>query len=109
MLNPIPWYKSPVYVSGATTIISTLAVLFPKAGAALGLTSPDLVNTTVNAIFEVIALVAGTVTTIARARSSVQPIAVSQISADAQKTPQTQAAQNLHDQLVATKVAGDPK
>jgi hypothetical protein len=113
MLNPIPWYKSPVYVSGATTVVSTLIVLFPKAGAALGLTSPDLINTTVNAVFEVIALVAGLITTIARSRSSVQPIAVSQTSADAQKTPQSQAAQNMHDQLAAAKVppppTGDPK
>jgi hypothetical protein len=113
MLNPIPWYKSPVYVSGATTIVSTLIVLFPKAGAALGLTSPELINTTVNAVFEVIGLAAGLVTVIARGRSSVQPIAVSQASADAQKTPQSQAAQNTHDELIAAKVppapTGDPK
>ena len=113
MLNPIPWYKSPVYVSGAATVVSTLAVLFPKAGAALGLTSPDLVNTTVNAVFEVIALVAGAVTTVSRARSPVQPIAVSQAAADAAKTPATQAAQDRHDALIAEKVpptaTGDSK
>jgi hypothetical protein len=113
MLNPIPWYKSPVYISGATTIVSSLVVLVPKAGAALGLTSPELINTAVNAVFEVITLVAGAVTAIARGRSSVQPITVSQASADAQKTPQSQAAQNTHDQLIAAKVppapAGDPK
>jgi hypothetical protein len=113
MLNPIPWYRSPVYISGATTIVSTLVVLAPKLGAALGLTSPELINTAVNAVFEVIGLISGSVTVWARGRSSVQPIAVSQASADAQKTPQTQAAQDHHDELIAAKVppapTGDPK
>src|SRR5271155_717257 len=100
MLNPIPWYKSPTFVSATVTIVSSLVVLVPKAGVILGLTSPDSINVAVNALFEMITLIAGAVTAISRGKSTVQPITTTQAAADAQKTPQSQAMQDIHDTQV---------
>lgn len=85
-VGALPWYKSSVYIGAVVTTLSTLAVLAPKAAAALGLTSPDAINATVNSVFEVITLVAGVFTGIQRARSTVQPLTATASAAEAHPT-----------------------
>lgn len=87
-MNPIPWYKSPVYIGAVVTVLSTLASLAPKLFALVGLTSPEAINTAVQAGFQVIALLAGIFTAVKRQTSPIQPLTISQKSADA-KTPST--------------------
>ena len=105
MLNPIPWYKSPVQVAQVATAISALIAVFPRVGNWLGLTSPTAVNDAVTAVFGVIALVAPVVGTVLRAKSPIQPLTLTQTSADAKITPETAAATG---QFNAYKTASTP-
>lgn len=101
-MNPIPWYKSPVQISLITTIVSGLISLFPKLGAALGITSSDAGNI-VTQVFGAIAVLAPIVGTIFRAKSPVQPLTLTASSAAAQVTPASQAATDIHNAEQAKK------
>jgi hypothetical protein len=90
-MNAIPWYKSPVYIGAVITILSTLLSLLPKVAAALGLTDPDAISTTVNSGFQVIALIAGVFTAVKRQTSTIQPLTLTKQAAS-DKTAEIQAS-----------------
>lgn len=79
----LPWYRSPTYIGAVVTVLSTLASLAPKLFAAVGLTDPAMINTAVQAGFQVIALIAGIFTAVARAKSTVQPLTATKAGAEA--------------------------
>jgi len=81
-MNALPFYKSPVYIGAIVTILSTLASLAPKTFTALGLTSPDAISHTVDTVFQLIALGAGAFTAYKRSSSTIQPLTLTQASAD---------------------------
>jgi hypothetical protein len=87
----IPWFKSPQTIGLITTFVAAAVALFPKAGIALGLTSPGAISTAVSNVAGVIALLAPLVGTIFRVNSDVQPITLTQAAAD--NHPATVAAQ----------------
>lgn len=91
MNSAIPWYKSPQTIGLITTFIAAAVALFPKAGVALGLTSPTAISTAVSNVAGLIALVAPVVGTVFRVNSTEQPITLTQASADAH--PATVAAE----------------
>jgi hypothetical protein len=82
-IGAIPWYKSPVMIGAVVTVLSTILGLTPKLAAALGLTSPGAIQTTVDAAFQMIALVAAIVVAIKRQGSTLQPLTLTQAGADA--------------------------
>lgn len=90
-VGAIPWYKSPVQISLVVTILSAVVAAFPKLGQALGLTAPGTIETAVQNVFAVIAFVAPLVGSRLRANSTVQPLTLTEASAEAH--PATIAAQ----------------
>ena len=82
-MNAIPWYKSPQTIGLVTTAVSALIALFPKIGPAIGINSAADISTVVTNIFGTIAILAPIVGTIVRAKSTVQPITLTQSQADA--------------------------
>jgi hypothetical protein len=66
-LDAIPWYKSAQQIGLVTTAISAIIAMFPKAGQLLGLSSPTDVSI---------------IGTFIRARSTVQPLTLTQSGAD---------------------------
>jgi hypothetical protein len=91
MAAAIPFYKSPQTLGLITTFVAAAVALFPKAGAALGLTSPTAISTAVSNVAGVIALLAPVVGTIFRVNTAEQPITLTQAAADVH--PATIAAQ----------------
>jgi hypothetical protein len=87
----IPWYKSPQTIGLITTFVAAAIALFPKAGVLLGLTSPNEIQTAVSNAAGVVAVIAPFIGTIVRAKSTVQPITLTQAQAD--NHPVTLAAQ----------------
>jgi hypothetical protein len=81
-VGAVPWYTSPVYIGALVTVISTLATLAPKAANALGLTTPGAIQTSVQNVFGVIALLSGIFTALKRQSSTVQPLTLTQAQAD---------------------------
>lgn len=81
-LDALVWYKSPQQIGLVTTAISALIAVFPKLGQLLGWSSPGDVANGVTAIFGVIAVIAPVVGTFIRARSTVQPLTLTQAGAD---------------------------
>lgn len=81
-LDAIPWYSSPVQIAQVTSAVSALIALFPKLGQALGWTSPSDISTGVTTIFGVIATAAAIYGSIKRASSPIQPLTLTQTSAD---------------------------
>jgi hypothetical protein len=81
-LDAIPWYKSPQQIGLVTTAVSAFIALFPKVGQLLGWSSPSDISNGVTAVFGVIALVAPIVGTFIRAKSTVQPLTLTQAGAD---------------------------
>lgn len=82
MAAAIPWYKSPQTIGLITTFVAAAVALFPKAGAALGLTSPGAISTAVSNVAGVIALIAPVIGTIVRAKSTEQPITLTEAGAE---------------------------
>jgi hypothetical protein len=82
-MNAIPWYKSPVYIGIITSIISQIVVLIGRQDA-IGY---------VEAVFQVIALIALAVAEVKRRTSPIQPIAATRSSAEAMAT-QTPTKEN---------------
>lgn len=78
-----PWYTSKVQIAQITSLVSALIVLFPKLGSALGLNTLDEVNTTITTVFAFIAVAAPLVGMIFRAKSTIQPLTLTQAKADA--------------------------
>jgi hypothetical protein len=76
------WYKSPQQIGLVTTAVSAAVALFPKLGQALGLSSASAVSDAVTNIFGVIAFVAPVVGSFVRSRSKIQPLTLTQNSAD---------------------------
>jgi hypothetical protein len=81
-VGALPWYKSPVQVAQVATFLSAAIALFPKLGTMLGVTTPTDVTNFVQTVFGAIALIAPIVGTVLRARSKIQPLTLSQSSAD---------------------------
>lgn len=80
----IPWYRSPVVIAQVSSIVTGIVAVTPKSSAiaALGLTSPETVSADVSLIFGVIAGLAQVVALVARTRSSIQPVTLTQVGAD---------------------------
>lgn len=76
-----PWYTSKVYIGAIVTILSQLAVVAPKAFAAVGLTSADSINAAVTAGLQTFTLMAAVYTAAARAKSDVAPLTISKAGA----------------------------
>jgi hypothetical protein len=76
------WYESPVMISQVVTFLSATVAIAPKFATALGLTSTDAINQTVTAVFGVIALLATAYGAVKRAKSTTQPLTLTQGSAD---------------------------
>jgi hypothetical protein len=92
MAAAIPFYKSPQTLGLITTFIAAAVALFPKAGAALGLTSSTAISTAVSNVAGLIAMIAPVVGTVVRAKqTSGQPITLTQTAAD--NHPATLAAE----------------
>lgn len=102
----LPWYRSPVYISQIVTIVSTLTALFPKAASLLGLSTPESVQTTIEALFTIIALGSGVVGEVKRRNSVVQPITLTQAAAD--DHPVTVAAVAAANQTLAAATNTPP-
>lgn len=81
-VTAIPFYKSPQTIGLVTTFVSAAIALFPKAGQLLGLAAPGAVESAVTSIFGAIAVIAPIVGAIARTKSTVQPITLTQAQAD---------------------------
>ena len=98
----IPWYRSPVVIAQASSIITGIAAVAPKSTlvANLGLTDPATVSADVSLIFGIIAAISQLVALVARVRSSVQPVTLTQVGADMHVN--TLAVQ-------ATQAKADPK
>lgn len=69
-MESIPWYRSPVLISAAASVISQLLVLFNVADAV----APEDVEKGVNGFFQAVALLAGFWAFWKRLRSPVQPV-----------------------------------
>jgi hypothetical protein len=97
MAAAIPWYKSPQTIGLLTTFVAGAIALFPKLGAALGLTSPAAISTAVQNIAAAVATVAPVVGVVVRAMQKTgQPITLTQAGADA------------HPATIAAKAAAAP-
>src|SRR5580698_6102714 len=81
-VGALPWYKSPVQVAQVATFLSAAIALFPKLGTMLGITTPADVTNFVQTAFGAIALIAPIVGTVLRAKSTIQPLTLTQTSAD---------------------------
>jgi hypothetical protein len=81
-VTAIPWFRSPQTIGLITTFIAAAVALFPKAGVLLGLTTPGAIQTAVENIAGVIALLAPVVGTVFRVKSTLQPITLTQAAAD---------------------------
>lgn len=79
-MNAIPWYRSTVLISAIVSIVSQILVILGKQD----LIAPEVLTGYVEAIFQVIALVAAAWTVIARSRSKVQPVTMTATAAAAQ-------------------------
>ena len=77
-----PWYQSPVQITQITTFISAVIAMFPKWGVAMGLETPEKINTAVTATFGFIAVIAPFVGMVLRAKSTIQPLTLTQGKAD---------------------------
>lgn len=105
-MNPAPWYTSRVVIAAVISILSQGAVLFPKLFIALGLTDPSKIGSAVEAGFQSIALISAAYAAIARVRSPVAPLTLTQKAADNASTPESQAATvATHVSIAATKGA----
>lgn len=109
MLNPIPWYQSPVQIAQVSAAVGAAAALAPRAATALGLTNPTAVTNTVTAVFGVISLGASIWGMIKRKNSPIQPLTFTQAAADAKATPETQAATDAHEAALAAKADSPTK
>jgi uncharacterized membrane protein len=74
MNDATPWYRSPVYIAQIVTIASAILALSPKLATALHLASQSDIKEVVEAVFTLIALVAGVVGENRRRKSQLQPI-----------------------------------
>ena len=81
-VGALPWYKSPVQIAQVATFLSAAIALFPKLGTILGVTTPTDVTNFVQTAFGAIALIAPIIGTVLRARSTIQPLTLSQTAAD---------------------------
>lgn len=77
-----PWYKSSVQISLIASFVSAFIALFPKVGATLGLNTSDEVNSAVTTVFSFIAIIAPVVGGVFRAKSTIQPLTLTQAKAD---------------------------
>lgn len=84
VLAAIPWYQSHVVIAQVSSAISGLVALSPHLGwvKALGLTDPSTVENDVTLVFGALAAIAQVVALIARMRSRIQPVTLTQIGAD---------------------------
>lgn len=71
---PTPWYTSQVQKAQVVSAITALIALFPKAGALVGIKTPDQVAIWVESIFGIATLAAPIVGIIWRAASRLQPL-----------------------------------
>ena len=81
-LPAIPWYKSSVTRGALTSFAALLVVLAPKLAVLLGLTSNDAISAVIDNLLIVAAALSALYTFIARIRSPVQPVTLTQAAAD---------------------------
>jgi hypothetical protein len=83
----IPVSQSPVSLASIVAIISTASVFLPSLASKLGLTSADAINSVAGEIYTVtsmgVTLVSSVIALIARMKSKVQPVTLTQAGADA--------------------------
>lgn len=99
MVPAIPWYRSPVVIAQVSSMITGIVAIAPKSDivSALGLSNPIAVNNDVTLVFGIIAGIAQLVALVARTRSKIQPVTLTQVGADMHVntlTYRVQAAQN---------------
>ena len=82
VLPAIPWYKSSVTRGALISFATLLGVLAPKLAAVLGLTSTNAISAVVDNLLIVCAAIAALSTFIARVRSPIQPVTLTQAAAD---------------------------
>jgi hypothetical protein len=70
----VPWYTSAVQRTQVVSAVTALIALFPKAGALLGIKTPDQVAVWVEAVFGFATLAAPIAGIIWRAASRLQPL-----------------------------------
>jgi len=80
--DAIPWYRSPQQIGLVTTAVSALVAIFPKIGQLLGWSSPGDIANGVTAVFGAIAIIAPIIGTFIRAKSTVQPLTLTQAAAE---------------------------
>lgn len=80
-ITAIPWYKSPVMIGVAVSVLSQAVVLFPKGAVLLGLTSPAVITTTVESLFQIIAIGAAGFSAYKRGASPLQPLTMTKSGA----------------------------
>jgi hypothetical protein len=78
----VPWYSSPVQKAQVVSAVTAAVALFPKAGALVGIKTPADIATWVEIIFGIATLVAPVVGSVWRARSTLQPLTLTQKKAD---------------------------
>jgi len=79
----VPWYTSQVQKAQVVSAVTALIALFPKAGALIGIKTPDQVAAWVEGVFGFATLVAPIVGIIWRATSRLQPLTLSKKAAAA--------------------------
>jgi hypothetical protein len=72
--GPMPWYRSPVYIGIAVSIVSQILAHAPKVAAAFGLIDPTAISTVVTDIFNGIGFLAVLYAERKRANSKLQPL-----------------------------------
>jgi hypothetical protein len=95
-MNPVPWYTSPVYKGIAVALICGIVSISPKVAASFGLIDKESINTFVTDLFQGIGMLSLVYAERKRAKSEIQPLTLSQKSADAKTTILTQAATDMN-------------
>jgi hypothetical protein len=98
-----PWYRSPVQIAQFASLVSALALLFPKAALYFGLVDPAHIQAFAEWVAGATGLVISGVTAVAnlygmrkRARATIAPLTLTQARADAKNASPT------------TSTTGDP-
>lgn len=81
-IGAAPFYTSQVFISLVITVLTQLFAVAPKLFTAIGWTSTDIISSNVQAIFQVIALIAGAYAAKSRQQSKLQPLTLTPGSAE---------------------------
>jgi hypothetical protein len=100
-LDPIPWYRSQVYVGAIVSLLTQLTVLFGVAH----LVTPADIQANVDAALQLVALASAAYAAYKRQRSDVQPLTLTKAAAD-QQSKHVQSHPLVGALLLVALVAG---